>query len=209
MFILMFAGYQAFSAARNDEKRGAVRRIGQNGVKLRHTAVGDELLLAVDPVPFNLTLLIQNPFRLGLQRLNIAARLRFGNTIGDHQAFIGNLPNILFFLLRGGAHPNGVHPQTDGQKRRGHRQVHLGHPLAYDGNFRGACAQAPVSLRNKNEVERNIRTQHKPDQLGWKRPQAIHFELCINGKFFFLQFINGIQNHVQKFRVHCFLMRHK
>ncbi len=58
MFILVFARYEPLSPALYNKKRGAIRGIRKNRIKLRHPSVGNKLFLAIYFVTFDLALII-------------------------------------------------------------------------------------------------------------------------------------------------------
>ena len=58
VFVLMFTRYETLDPGLYNKKRGAIRGIRKNRIKLRHSPVGNKLFLAIDFVTFDLALII-------------------------------------------------------------------------------------------------------------------------------------------------------
>src|SRR6185295_6337747 len=107
MLLLGFVLAEALCVLFHDEPRRTSRCVRQDGVGIRHSAVADPLFRTVDLVSNDASLL-HNALRCRLQGWQIAARFRFGCTISEEQALIGDSREPEFFLFRSCADSNRI-----------------------------------------------------------------------------------------------------
>ena len=137
------------------EPTRAARRIRQNRVGVGDAAVADPLLAAVDLVADDLAVL-HHAIRRGLQRPQIAARVRLGGAVGEQHAFLGDARQPELLLLRRGADGDRVAAQEGGEHRGGNAQVDARHLLADAVHVEGAAAESAVLLGNKQKLNAQL-----------------------------------------------------
>jgi hypothetical protein len=159
VLVLVLARLQTLGARFHGEEAGSVRRLGQDGIELRHTAVGDELLGAVDAIAGDVALVVGDPIGNRLQRRHVGTRGRLGHAVGHDQALAGDAAQPVLLLFVGAAHDDRIGAQGDGQESRGHAQVDGRHLFRDPADIHGAAAQAAHALRQEDQMQAHVRRQ--------------------------------------------------
>jgi hypothetical protein len=71
VLVFMLSRIESFCPGFDHKKGRPPRGVGKDGVQGGHAAVGDELLLAVQPIAFDTTFVVQDPVSPCLESLNI------------------------------------------------------------------------------------------------------------------------------------------
>ena len=165
----LFSGlpeHEAGGVAVDDEPARAAGGVGQDRVQVGDAAVADPLLLAGDPVRRDGAVVAGHRHGDGLQRPEVAARLRLGRAVGHQQALGGDASQPASLLL--GRAPD--HDRVAAEERRQHRggdaEVDGGHPLADPVDVEGRAAHAAVLLGDEQQLDAQILAAHPLDQLG-------------------------------------------
>ena len=162
-----------------DQKEGrSVGSRGQHRVKLGETAVGDELLGAVDFVALELAV-FEHPVGLGSNGRQLAARQRLGHGVGDDQTLVADAAKPVLALLLGGAHHDGIGAEKDGEKGRGHAEVEAGHLLGHAVDVVGRASEPTQLLGNEQEVKPDLRAEQLLDETERKLVLVVELETNI------------------------------
>ena len=140
-------------------------RIRQDRVGVRHPAVADPLLAAVDLVAGD-PVAVHHPLGGGLQRRQVAAGVRLGGAVGEQNPFFRDARQPDLLLLRRGAHRDRIAAQKRGQYRGGHAQIDARHLFAHAIHVERAAAHAAVFFGDEQKLDAQlVRAAHVPHDL--------------------------------------------
>ena len=130
VLVLGLAVGKARGVAVDHEPRRATRGVGQDGVEIGDAPVADPLLLPGDPVGGDSAVVAGHRLGDGLQRTEVAARLRLGRAVRHQEPLGRDASQPQRLLVRRSPHHDRVAPEERRQHRRGDTQVDAGHALA-------------------------------------------------------------------------------
>ena len=102
----------------------------------------------------------------GLQRAQIAARIRLGGAVGEQDALFGDARQPELLLLRRGADGDRIAAQESGQHRRRDAQIDARHLFANAVDVERAAAEAAVLFGNEQKLDAQlVGAAHVADDL--------------------------------------------
>ncbi len=199
VLVLVPPGAEPGRVALQHEEARPARRVRQDRVELRHAAVRDELLGAVEAVRGHGAARV--PHRLGarLQGRDVAAGRRFRDAVGDDQALGGDPGQPLLALRLGAADQDRVGAEADRQERRGDPEVDGRHLLRDTADVLGAAAEAAGALGQEDQVEPHLGGQHGADDVVRELVGAVQLEDALVGKLPAQHLAQGLDHHVAHF----------
>ncbi len=147
------------------KKLGPAGSLRQDRVELRHAAVGDELLGAVEAIVRDRARRVAHRLGARLEGRHVAAGRRFGHPVGDDHPLAGDARQPARLLLRRAAHDDRIGAEADRQERRGHAQIDARHLLRDETDIARAAAESAHRLRQEEQVEPHVGRKQGADEL--------------------------------------------
>ena len=137
----------------------------------------------------------------GLQRAEVAARLRLGRAVGHQQALGGDASQPASLLLRRAADHDRVAAEERRQHRGGDAEVDGGHPLAGPVDVEGRAAHAAVLLGDEQQLDAEVVAAHPLDQLGGELVALVEVDEQLLGQLVRGELADRVERHLQRVSV--------
>ena len=197
VLILRLVMLEAGRALFQDEPTGTGVGGGENGVSIGDAAVADPLLQPVDLIADDATVL-HDALRRAFERSEIAARFRFGGTVGKQQALVGNAAQPKLLLLGSGTDKDRITAEERGQHGGRDAEIDARHFLADAIDIEGTTAEAAVLFGDEQELNaESIGIAHVVDDLQWAFVTGIQIDEFLVRQAFLGKVSEGFQTQFQ------------
>ena len=206
VLVLCLAGRKALCALFDDEEGESAGRFGEDGVQVGDAAVGDELLVAVEPVA-NDPAILRDRVCPGADHGQVASGSGFGDPVGDEHALLGDLAHPQGLLLGRSPNDDRVQAEERGQHRAAQPQVDARDGFRHAVDVVRAAAHPPVFLGDEEQVNAELRAVHLTQDILGTFILVVQFAQHVAGKALGGKVLDRGQDHLQCFCVQA--SRHK